>query len=150
GFRDRLIGLRQRAVEHPLLAIRYPQVVVALGDALPQTGVVKGGRGYLPGPDRLGVAPPQVTDDPQVVGAAADRGGIAIAAGSHESPREVVSRLVYPPADESDRASRIEGLTLERPLLLFARLLEGQVQPPQALVVAPEPPLRGPVQQREA
>ena len=150
GFGDRLIGLRQSAVERPLLAIRDPQVVVALGDALPQTGFVKGGRGHLPGPDRLGVPPPEVADDPQVVGAAADRGAIAIAAGSHERPREVVPRLVDPPADQGDSASRIEGLTLERPLLSFARLFEGQIEPPQALLVAPEPPLRGPVQQREA
>src|SRR5438552_11669324 len=38
GCRDSLVGLGQRAVEGPLLAIRDRQVVAALGDALSPTG----------------------------------------------------------------------------------------------------------------
>jgi len=48
GLRDGPVGLRQRPVERPLLPIRDRQVVVALGDALTQTGALEGGDGDLP------------------------------------------------------------------------------------------------------
>src|SRR5438128_1098624 len=74
GCRDSLVGLGQRAVEGPLLAIRDRQVVAALGDALSQTGPVERRERNLPGPDRLGVPPPQLADAPQILGAARPRG----------------------------------------------------------------------------
>jgi len=144
-----LVGLCQRAVERPLLPIGDPQVVVALGDALPYPSPVEGAEGDLPGPDRLGVPPPQVTDDPQVVAAASRRGKIAVPARDHEGLREVVRRLVDPSADHGDRAPRIEGVTLDRPLVPPARFVQRQIEPPQPFIVAPQARLRGPVQQRE-
>ena len=150
GCRDRLVGFRQRAVELSLLAIRDPEVVVTLGDALLPTGAVEGGDGDVPGPDRFGVSPPQVTDDPQIVGAAADRGIVAVSARDHEGLREVVRRFVDPPADQRDGAPCVERVTFDCLLVQLARLVQRHLQPAQSFGVAPEPCLRGPVQQREA
>src|SRR3989454_292329 len=141
-------GLCQRAVERPLLPIGDPQVVVALGDALPYPSPVEGAEGDLPGPDRLGVPPPQVTDDPQVVAAASRRGKIAVPARDHEGLREVVRRLIDPSADQGDGAPRIESVTLDRPLVPPTRFIQRQIEPPQSLIVAPQPRLRGPVDRK--
>ena len=96
------------------------------------------------------MAPPQVADDPQVVGAATRRGQIAVPAGGHEGPREAVRGLVDSPADQGDGAPRIERVTLDRRLGVPARLVEREIHPTQAFLVPPEPRLRGSVQQREA
>ncbi len=124
--------------------------MVALGNALAQTCLVEGGGGDLPGPDRLRVPPAQVADDPQIVGAAADCGTIAVAAGGHEGLREAVRGLVDLPADQGDGAPRVEGVTLDRRVVLLARPLQRHIEPAQAFPVAPEARLRRPVQQREA
>ncbi len=75
---------------------------------------------------------------------------IALPAGGHERLREVVRRLVDPPADQGDGAARIEGVTGDRLLVPLARLVQRHIQPPQSFVVPPQPHLRAPVQQREA
>ena len=123
---------------------------MTFGDAPPQAGAVEGGRGELPGSDRLGVPSPQVTDDPEIVGAAAGGGSVPVPAGGQEGLREVIRRLVDPPAHQGDGAPRIEGVTFDRLLFTLARLVERQVEPPLSLIVAPEPRVRGAVQQREA
>ena len=79
--RDGTVGRRQRPVERPLLPVRDRLVVEAFGDAPLQAGALEGGRGDLPGPDRLRMPSPQVTDDPQIVGAAGGSRGIPVPAG---------------------------------------------------------------------
>ena len=149
GLGDRLIGLRQRAVERALLPIGDPQIVAALRDALSQTRPVESGNRDFPRPDGFRVAPPQVADDPQVVGGPTGRGVITVPAGDHERLREVVRRFIDPPADEGNGTACIEGVTLDRALLQLARLMYRAVQPEQAFIMPPEPRLRGPVQQGE-
>ena len=97
--------------------------MVALGNALSHAGPAEGREGDLPGSDRLGMPTPQVADDAQVVGAAAGRGYIPLPARNHHGLREVVRRLVDPPADERRRPSCIESATLDHPLVPFARLV---------------------------
>src|SRR5439155_15372992 len=104
----------------------------------------------LPGSDRLRVASPQATDDAQVVGAAGGGGKITVPAGDHEGLREVICRFVDLPADQGDGAPRIESVTLDRLLVTRARLAQRPIEPPESFIVAPEPRLRGPVQQRQA
>src|SRR2546427_12667197 len=122
---------------------------MALGYAVAHTSPLEGGAGDLPRPDRPRVHPPPATDPAQIVGAAAGHRDIAVAARGHEGLGEVVRCLVDPSADHSDRAPRVEGLTLDRRLVPPARLVQRQIEPPQSFVVAPQPRLRGSVQQRE-
>ena len=147
GLQGGAVGLRQRAVERPLLPIRNPEVVVALGDALTPAGPLEGGNGDRPGPDRLRVPPPQVADDPQIVGAAAGRRKIAVQAGDHEGARAVVRRLVDPPADQGHGPPRVERAALDSLLAPLVRLLQRDIQPPQPLVMATQPRLRRAEQQ---
>ena len=151
GFRvrDGAVGHCQRLAQRPLLPIRDRLVVLAFGHAPPQAGAVEGGRGDLPGPDRLRVPPPQVADDPQIVGAAAGGDGIAVPAGGQEGLREVVRRLVDPSTHQRDGAPRIEGVTLDRLLVPLAGQVEGQIEPPLTLIVPSEPRVRSSVQQGE-
>jgi hypothetical protein len=123
--------------------------VAALRYALAQTSLVEGGDGDLPGPDRLHVPPAQVTNDPQIVRAAADRGTVAVPARGHEGLGEAVRRLVQLAADQGKGAPRVEGATLHRRLPLRARPVQRHIEPPQAFPVAPEARLRRPIQQRE-
>ena len=122
---------------------------MTFGDAPPQAGAVEGGRGELPGSDRLGVPSPQVTDDPEIVGAAAGGGSVPVPAGGQEGLREVIRRLVDPPAHQGDGAPCIEGVTLDRLLVPLAGQVEGQVEPPLSVIVPPEARVRGSVQQCE-
>src|SRR5439155_1597974 len=149
GFGDRPVGLREGAVERALLPVGDPEVVVALANTLPPAGPLEGGAGDLPGSDRLGVSSPQVTDDAEVVGAAADGRRIAVQAGEHEGPRAVVRGLVETPADQRHGAPCVQCTTLDSPLPALARLLQRRIQPAEPLSVAPDARLRGPVQQRE-
>src|SRR2546427_1399713 len=123
---------------------------MALGYAVAHTSPIEGGDGDLPRPDRLRVPPPQATDHAQIVGAAAGHRDIAVPARGHEALGEVARRFVDPSAAHGDRAPRIERLTLDRPLVPPTRLVQRQIEPPQSFVVAPQPRLRAPVQQREA
>src|SRR5207249_3203910 len=72
----------------------------------------------------------------------------AVQAGEHEGPRAVVRGLVEAPADQRHGTPCVQRTTLDAPLAAFARLLQRRVQPPDALSVAPEARLRGPVQAR--
>src|SRR5207249_10152136 len=107
-------------------------------DTLPPAGPVEGGAGDLPGSDRLGVSSPQVTDDAQVVGAAAHGRRIAVQAGEHEGPRAVVRGLVDAPADQRHGTPCVQRTTLDAPLPALARLLQRHIQPPKPLFVRSE------------
>ena len=150
SLRHGAIGLREGAIERSLFAVRDPQVVTALGDPLSPAAPIEGRTGDFPGPDRLGVASPQVTDDAEVVGAAADRCQIGVEAGEHEGPRAVVRGLVETPADQRHGTARVQRTTLDSPLATLAGLVERRVEPLKSFLRAPELRLRGPVQQCEA
>src|SRR5207244_12498492 len=115
---------------------------MALGYAVAHTSPIEGGDGDLPRPDRLRVPPPQATDHAQIVGAAAGHRDIAVPARGHEGLGEVVSCLVDPSADHSDRAPRVEGMTLDRRLAPPARLVLLHIAPHQSLVGRPPRPTR--------
>jgi hypothetical protein len=149
-FRHRPVGFHQSAIERALLPIGDPQVVVALSDALAPPRPFEGGARDLPGRDRLRMPPPQVTDDPQIVGAAAGHRDIGVPAGDHERPGAIIRGFVDPPADQGDGTPRIEGATFYRPLVAPTRLVQRYIEPQASLVVAPQPRVRGPVQQGEA
>src|SRR5207245_10915400 len=149
GFRRGPVGLREGAADRALLPVGDPEVVVALANPLPPAGPLEGGAGDLPGSDRLGVSSPQVTDDAQVVGAAAHGRRIAVQAGEHEGPRAVVRGLVETPADQRHGAPCVQCTAPDSPSPALARLLQRRIQPAEPLSVAPDARLRGPVQQRE-
>ncbi len=150
SLRDGAIGLREGAIERSLLAVRDPQVVTALGDTLSPGAPIEGRTGDFPGPDRFCESPPQVTDDAEIVGAAADRRQIAVEAGEHEGPRAVVRGLVETPAHQGHGTARVQRTTLDSALATFASLLERCVEPLESFISAADLRLCGPVQQREA
>lgn len=150
GFRHGPVGLAKRRVERTLLPIGYAQVMGALRHAVADAGPLAGGPGDLPRFDRRRVPPPQMADDPQIVGGAAGRRQIAVPAGDLERAREIVPGLLDPPAHEGEDTPGVEGARLQRLLAAPAGAVERHVQPAEAFVVAPEARLRRPIQQREA
>src|SRR5205809_3598245 len=102
--------------------------MVTFGDAPPQAGAVEGGRGELPGSDRLGVPSPQVTDDPELVGAPAGGGSVPVPAGGQEGLREVIVGPFDPPAHKAVGPPRIEGVRLNRRLVRLAAQSQRQAE----------------------
>jgi len=57
--------------------------------------------------------------------------------------------LVEAPADQRHGPASVQRPTLDAAFAAAARPLQRRVQPPEPFIVAPEPRLRSPVQQRE-
>ena len=111
---------------------------------------MESGSGDFPGRNGFRVTATQMTDDPEVVRRAAGGRMIAIAARGHQRLGAEVGGFVEVPADEGDRAARIQRMTLDAVLAKFPGTDEGAVDPLDALSVTAEPCLGDPVQQGES
>jgi len=122
---------------------------VALGDTDLLTGAMERGGGDFPGRNRFSVATAQMTDDAEVIGGAASRCMIAVAACGHEGLRAEIRGFRQVAVDEGEGTPRAQRMALDRGLAAAARLLQGELEPLQRLLVPAQPCLCDPVEQRQ-